>query len=61
KKARRIKHTNSLFDLSDERVSKYDKKELLRILGDNRYHSSKDSNILSPQQKDSKTQRSSMS
>ncbi|CAI2195523.1 16038_t:CDS:1, partial [Funneliformis geosporum] len=43
KKARRIKGVNLLFDSGDERVSKYDKKELLRILGDNHYHSSEDS------------------
>ncbi|CAI2196624.1 698_t:CDS:2, partial [Funneliformis geosporum] len=35
KKAQRIKGANSLFDLGDERVSKYDKEELLRILKDN--------------------------
>ncbi|CAI2189762.1 10930_t:CDS:2, partial [Funneliformis geosporum] len=43
KKARRIKGVNSLFDLGDKRVSKYDKEELLRILEDNRYHSPEDS------------------
>ncbi|CAI2189288.1 19666_t:CDS:2, partial [Funneliformis geosporum] len=43
KKTRRIKGANSLFDLGDKKVSKYDKKELLRILGDNRYHSPEDS------------------
>ena len=32
-----------LFDLGDERILKYDKEELLRILGDNRYHSPEDS------------------
>ncbi|CAI2196101.1 9764_t:CDS:1, partial [Funneliformis geosporum] len=42
-KARRIKGANSLFDLGDERVSKDDKEELLRILGDNRYYSPEDS------------------
>ncbi|CAI2196276.1 5701_t:CDS:2, partial [Funneliformis geosporum] len=35
KKARKIKGANSLFDLGDKRVSKYDKEELLRILEDN--------------------------
>ncbi|CAI2199525.1 3392_t:CDS:2, partial [Funneliformis geosporum] len=43
KKARRIKGANSLFDLDDERVLKYDKEELLRILKDNHYHFSEDS------------------
>ncbi|CAI2196460.1 7594_t:CDS:2, partial [Funneliformis geosporum] len=43
KKARRIKGANSLFDLGNEGVSKYDKKKLLRILGNNRYHFSEDS------------------
>ncbi|CAI2193245.1 7562_t:CDS:1, partial [Funneliformis geosporum] len=42
-KAKRIKGANSLFNLGDERVLKYDKEELLRILEDNRYHSPKDS------------------
>ncbi|CAI2193311.1 10442_t:CDS:1, partial [Funneliformis geosporum] len=43
KKARRIKGANSLFDLGNERVLKYDKKELLRILKNNHYHFPKDS------------------
>ncbi|CAI2183306.1 2501_t:CDS:2 [Funneliformis geosporum] len=39
KKARRIEGTNSFFDLGgDDRVLKYDKEELLRILEDNHYH-----------------------
>jgi hypothetical protein len=34
---------NSLFELDDERITDYEKEELLKILSDNRYHSPEDS------------------
>ncbi|GET56190.1 hypothetical protein GLOIN_2v1836057 [Rhizophagus irregularis DAOM 181602=DAOM 197198] len=39
KKARRVKGAKSLFDKNDEKLENYDRKELLNVLSDNRYHS----------------------
>ncbi|CAB4426799.1 unnamed protein product [Rhizophagus irregularis] len=39
KKARRIKGAKSLFEKGDERLAKYDKSEIYRILQDNDFHS----------------------
>ncbi|PKK54335.1 hypothetical protein RhiirC2_722559, partial [Rhizophagus irregularis] len=39
KKVRRVKGAKSLFDKNDEKLENYDRKELLNVLSDNRYHS----------------------
>ncbi|GET65846.1 hypothetical protein GLOIN_2v1885757 [Rhizophagus irregularis DAOM 181602=DAOM 197198] len=39
KKACRVKGAKSLFDKNDEKLENYDRKELLNVLNDNRYHS----------------------
>ena len=38
-----MKGANSLFGMGDEQLTKYNERELGRILGDNRYYSPKDS------------------
>ncbi|GBC11400.2 hypothetical protein GLOIN_2v1875530 [Rhizophagus irregularis DAOM 181602=DAOM 197198] len=39
KKALRVKGAKLLFDKNDEKLENYDRKELLNVLSDNRYHS----------------------
>ncbi|PKC74401.1 hypothetical protein RhiirA1_450080 [Rhizophagus irregularis] len=39
KKACRVKSVKSLFNKNDEKLENYDRKELLNVLSDNRYHS----------------------
>ncbi|CAB4397945.1 unnamed protein product [Rhizophagus irregularis] len=39
KKACQVKGAKSLFDKNDEKLENYDRKELLNVLSDNRYHS----------------------
>ncbi|CAB4412917.1 unnamed protein product [Rhizophagus irregularis] len=53
KKARRVKGAKSLFDKNDKKLENYDRKELLNVLSDNRYHSPEYSE-LDEEQPDSK-------